>query len=87
MVPNLSSSESFMLDLFSTKDIMLIDNSDLDKQFYNDSKSITINSFMIIYPFQQMRLKIFKDRKFFYISPSIPSFKKILSPWEYYYRL
>ena len=37
MVPNSCLLENFLFDLFSTEDILLDDNSDPDKQFYNDS--------------------------------------------------
>ena len=37
MVPNSCLLENLLFDSFSTEDILLDDNSDPDKQFYNDS--------------------------------------------------
>ena len=37
MAPNSCSLEKFLYNLFSMEDILLDDNSDPDKQFYNDS--------------------------------------------------
>ena len=37
MAPNSCLLENFLFDPFSTEDILLDDNSDRDKQFYNDS--------------------------------------------------
>ena len=39
MAPNSCLFENFMFDQFSTEDILLHENSDPDKQFYNNSSN------------------------------------------------